>query len=126
MRRHRRWCASHILPPLTCLNSCEIEPPAPGVKYTEKDWNTKSTLTRNAYYFSKTLAEKAAWEFVENRSKDAFKLVVINPFVVIGPSHTATVNQSVKIVLDVFTGDMPRVEMTWGFVDVRYVTLLLF
>ncbi len=29
---------------------------------TEADWNTKSTLTRNPYYFSKTQAERAAWD----------------------------------------------------------------
>lgn len=32
--------------------------------YTEADWNEKSSLTRNPYYYSKTLAERAAWAFV--------------------------------------------------------------
>src|SRR5580692_5452091 len=31
---------------------------------TESDWNTRSTLERNAYYYSKTLAEKEGWRFV--------------------------------------------------------------
>lgn len=43
--------------------------------YTEEDWNTQSTLTRNPYYFSKTVAERAAWDFKRN-----FKLLVINVF----------------------------------------------
>jgi hypothetical protein len=33
--------------------------------YSERDWNTESTPTSGAYYLSKTLAEKAAWEFSE-------------------------------------------------------------
>ena len=28
---------------------------------TEADWNTKSSIARNPYYFSKALAEKEAW-----------------------------------------------------------------
>ena len=31
---------------------------------TEADWNTGSSLTRNPYYYSKTLAERAAWDFM--------------------------------------------------------------
>lgn len=38
---------------------------------------------------------------------------------IIGPSHTPTLNQSVKVVRDVYVGKMPRLEFTWGFVDVR-------
>jgi dihydroflavonol-4-reductase len=52
---------------------------------TEADWNVKSSLTRNPYYHSKTVAERAAWTFMDER-KPAFDLVVVNPFVVIGPS----------------------------------------
>ena len=51
--------------------------------YTEKDWNEKSTLKRNPYYYSKTLAEKAAWKFMDDNKPD-FSLVVINPFAVMG------------------------------------------
>ena len=32
---------------------------------TERDWNEKSSLDRNPYYYSKTLAERAAWDFVQ-------------------------------------------------------------
>ena len=30
---------------------------------SEADWNDKSSLTRNPCYYSKTLAECAAWDF---------------------------------------------------------------
>jgi dihydroflavonol-4-reductase len=39
--------------------------------YTEADWNTNSTLERIPFYFSKTLAEREAWSFVD-REKPCF------------------------------------------------------
>jgi dihydroflavonol-4-reductase len=88
---------------------------------TEADWNVKSSLERNPYYYSKTLAEKAAWDFVE-KEKPAFDLVVINPFLVIGPSHSAGINTSNQLFVDLLNGTYPGViNLTWGFVDVRDV-----
>ena len=88
---------------------------------TEADWNTKSTLRRNPYYLSKTLAERAAWEFMA-REKPGFDLVVINPFAVIGPSHSRAINTSVSLFPALLKGAYPAVmAMTWGFVDVRDV-----
>jgi dihydroflavonol-4-reductase len=88
---------------------------------TDADWNTTSSLTRNPYYYSKTLAERAAWEFME-REKPGFDLVVINPFLVIGPSHTSAINTSPRTLVDMLKGSYPAVmALTWGFVDVRDV-----
>lgn len=42
----------------------------PVKRYTEADWNTTSSLKRNPYYFSKTVAERAAWEFIEEHKDD--------------------------------------------------------
>ncbi|HNN95012.1 MAG TPA: SDR family oxidoreductase [Pseudomonadota bacterium] len=90
---------------------------------TEADWNTKSTLERNPYYLSKTLAEKAGWEFVE-KAKPGFDLVVINPFLVIGPSLSAAINTSPQMFIDLLRGAYPGVmSISWGFVDVRDVAL---
>jgi nucleoside-diphosphate-sugar epimerase len=52
--------------------------------FTEEDWNDEATpeTTDGAYYLSKTLAEKAAWEIAE---KEGFELVAINPTLVLGP-----------------------------------------
>jgi dihydroflavonol-4-reductase len=89
--------------------------------FTEADWNTQSSLTRNPYYYSKTMAERAAWQFME-REKPAFDLVVINPFLVIGPSHTASINTSTQILIDLMAGKYPAImAIDWGFVDVRDV-----
>jgi dihydroflavonol-4-reductase len=88
---------------------------------TEADWNTASSLTRNPYYHSKTLAERAAWEFMA-RETPGFDLVVINPMLVIGPSHSHAVNTSPRIFVDLLAGKYPAVmALTWGFVDVRDV-----
>lgn len=90
---------------------------------TEKDWNTKSTLDRNPYYLSKTLAEKEGWEFVA-QDKANFDLVVINPFLVIGPSYSPGINTSNQLFIDLMQGTYPGImNLTWGFVDVRDVAL---
>jgi dihydroflavonol-4-reductase len=88
---------------------------------TEADWNTQSSLTRNPYYFSKTMAERAAWDFME-KEKPAFDLIVINPFLVIGPAHTNAINTSNQTFVDMMLGKYPAVmALNWGFVDVRDV-----
>lgn len=95
------------------------EPPAHVL--TEDDWNTSSSLTRNPYYFSKVQAERAAHDFMA-REKPGFDLVVINPFLVIGPAHTAAINTSNQVLVDLIKGVYPVVmALEFGFVDVRDV-----
>jgi dihydroflavonol-4-reductase len=90
---------------------------------TEADWNTKSSLKRNPYYYSKTLAEKEGWAFIE-REKPRFDLVTINPFVTMGPSLSPGLNVSNQIFVDLLSGQYPGImRLTWGFVDVRDVAL---
>lgn len=84
----------------------------------EEDWNEKSSLTRNPYYFSKVQAEKAAWEI----AKSGLDLVVVNPVVVWGPSLTPGLNTSNKILADLLGGQYPGiVNVSWAMVDVRDV-----
>jgi dihydroflavonol-4-reductase len=90
---------------------------------TEADWNDKSSLTRNPYYFAKSEGERAAWAFMK-REKPGFDLVVINPFLVIGPSLTPGLNTSNQIIVEALTGVFPAImQLTWGMVDVRDVAL---
>lgn len=89
--------------------------------FTEEDWNEASSLKRNPYYYSKVLAEKAAWDFSEEDGV-GFELVVINPFMIIGPSLSPGLNSSNKILVDLLTGTYPGIlSLNWGFVDVRDV-----
>jgi dihydroflavonol-4-reductase len=97
----------------------------PSKVYTEADWNEMSSLTRNPYYYSKTLAEKAAWKFVEEKS-DKFDLVVINPFIVLGPALIPTqINESVHFYKQLLNGEMSigGLDLYFGIVDVRDVAL---
>ena len=95
--------------------------PDSGHTLTEADWNAKSSLDRNPYYYSKTLAEKSAWDFMAQR-KPLFDLVAINPFMVVGPSLTSALNTSNQIFVDLLKGTYPGIlSLTWGFVDVRDV-----
>ena len=88
---------------------------------TEDDWNTRSSLERNPYYYSKTLAERAAWDFVRQR-QPLFDLIAINPFLVVGPSLVPGLNTSNQVFVDLLKGTYPGiVGLTWGFVDVRDV-----
>lgn len=88
---------------------------------TEADWNTRSSLARNPYYFSKAEAERAAWKFMTDTNPH-FDLVVINPFFVIGPSLTPGLNASNQILADIVKGVYPGIlSLAWGFVDVRDV-----
>lgn len=92
-------------------------------KLTEADWNERSSLARNAYYYSKTLAEREAWRFAEEE-QPGFDVVVINPFMVVGPSIGPGLNTSNQVLVDLVKGAFPGiVSITWGFVDVRDVAL---
>ena len=88
---------------------------------TEADWNTKSSLNRNPYYYSKVLAEREAWKMVSHE-KAPFELVVINPYLVLGPSLSPGVNSSTQIFVNLASGAYPAIPaLSWGCVDVRDV-----
>lgn len=88
---------------------------------TESDWNERSSLSRNPYFYSKVVAERAAWEFMSSANRH-FDLVVINPFLVIGPSLTPGTNTSNQMFADLFAGTYPGIlDLTFSFVDVRDV-----
>lgn len=94
---------------------------APGEVLTEDVWNTSSTLDHQAYSFSKTEAEKAAWQMAEGKD---WKLVVVNPSFVLGPGLSdAHSSESFSVVRQLGDGTMktgaPPLEI--GMVDVRDV-----
>lgn len=106
---------------LTSSMAAVTDEPDSSQVLTEADWNEKSTLQRNPYYLSKTMAERAAWTFVE-RERPSFDLVAMNPFMIMGPSLGPGLNVSNKIVADLVNGVYPGIlSMTWGIVDVRDV-----
>ena len=53
---------------------------------TPEDWTDLNSKNISTYFKSKTLAEKAAWDFINNQSGDhSLELVSINPGGVFGP-----------------------------------------
>jgi len=107
---------------ITSSMAAVTDSPVNDYVYTEDDWNIDSSLTRNPYYYSKVLAEKAAWKWMtENTPK--FELVVINPSVVMGPEMNPTaLNTSNGMIVDFMTGKYPGIfQLGWGIVDVRDV-----
>lgn len=90
--------------------------------FTEQDW---SNLDANigAYSKSKTLAERAGWDFIhgpENRNK--MELVTINPPLILGPVPDKNFRTSVELVRTYLLGQVPGVgRIKMGLVDVRDV-----
>jgi dihydroflavonol-4-reductase len=90
--------------------------------YTEEDWSTTDGEI-SSYAKSKTLAEKAAWEFVENlEESNKFDLTVINPVAVTGPMLTSDIGSSNDFLLKLISGSMPACpKIHMGYIDVRDV-----
>ena len=90
--------------------------------YTEEDWSSVDGEI-SPYAKSKTLAEKAAWEFVENLEESKkFELTVINPVAVTGPMLTSDIGSSNDFLLKLISGSMPACpKIHMGYVDVRDV-----
>ncbi|NTW55993.1 MAG: aldehyde reductase [Chlorobiaceae bacterium] len=106
---------------LTSSIAAITDEPESSKVFTEEDWNTMSSLDRNPYYYSKTLAEHAAWDFIM-RTKPGFDLVVINPFLVLGPSLGPSISTSCETIRDLMVGVYPAImDLNWGIVDVRDV-----
>ena len=92
--------------------------------YDESDWsNTGEDSGITPYAKSKTLAEKAAWNFVEELDPDKkFDFTVINPVGVFGPMLTRDIGTSNSLVSRLINGELPACPAThMGYVDVRDV-----
>ncbi len=89
--------------------------------FSEKDWTDPNRRDISAYVKSKTLAERAAWDFIE-REGGALELAVVNPVAVFGPVLGPDYSTSIQIVQRLMDGSIPGIpRMTFGVVDVRDV-----
>ncbi|MDJ0787977.1 MAG: aldehyde reductase [Myxococcota bacterium] len=90
---------------------------------TEKDWSDADNHADcPPYPASKTLAEKAAWDFVADEGK-GLQLTAINPVGVYGPVLSDQVRASVGIVADLLAGKFPALpDVGVQLVDVRDVS----
>jgi nucleoside-diphosphate-sugar epimerase len=89
--------------------------------FTEEDWSDPDGDGVSAYAKSKTLAERAAWDFVERRGA-GLELAVVNPVAVLGPVLGPDVSTSIELVKRLLDGAMPGIpRVSFGIVDVRDV-----
>ena len=95
--------------------------PKPGAEFTEGDWTDPDMPGLAPYPRSKTIAERAAWDFM-NSEGGGTELTVINPTFILGPPLTAETGSSMYLIKAMFSGQMsiaPRHR--FGIVDVRDV-----
>jgi dihydroflavonol-4-reductase len=89
--------------------------------FDEHDWTDVEGAGLTAYAKSKTLAERAAWDFMA-REGGALELAVVNPVAVFGPVPGADVSTSIEIVKRMLDGALPALpRIVFGVVDVRDV-----
>ncbi|BGP57958.1 hypothetical protein JCM8202_002143 [Rhodotorula sphaerocarpa] len=124
---------------ITASFACIVEPKDPGTYvFTEKDWNEyspkqveekgKDVDGGQAYRASKTLAERAAWKFVETE-KPQFDIVTVQPPLIFGPvihqvASPDSLNTSVNNFYQFLVGKKSAEDAQTGFgsfVDVRDV-----
>lgn len=94
--------------------------PIAGRPFTEENW-TNLASSVSAYVKSKTLAERAAWDFIANQG-GALELAVVNPVGIFGPVLGPDHSTSTDFIGRLLDGAMPGLpRMLFGVVDVRDV-----
>ncbi|TFV58868.1 NAD-dependent epimerase/dehydratase family protein [Mycobacterium sp. PS03-16] len=93
-------------------------PKAGGAPYDETDW-TDTAARQSPYVKSKTLAERAAWDFVATAD---LELTVVNPVGIFGPVLGTEVASSVGLIQALLDGKPPVLpRASFAVVDVRDV-----
>lgn len=90
----------------------------------ERFFNTTSTVETNPYHYSKVRAEREAWAICERQNR--WKLVAINPGLILGPALTPSSDSGSLLLLDellrgYFFYGAP--DFAFTYVDVRDVAL---
>lgn len=89
--------------------------------FDETSWTDASSAAVQPYAKSKTLAERAAWDFIAQQG-GGLELAVINPVGVFGPVLGEDYSTSILIVRRLLDGSVPGCpKLTFGVVDVRDV-----
>jgi nucleoside-diphosphate-sugar epimerase len=89
--------------------------------FTEADWTNIDGGEMSAYTKSKTLAERAAWDFIAKEG-GGLELAIVNPVAVFGPVLGADYSASILLVQRLMDGALPGCpRLCFGVVDVRDV-----
>lgn len=95
--------------------------------FTQDDWTDTNNPEISTYTKSKTLAEQAAWQFInDNTAESNMELVCINPGAVFGPPLGKDITgQSMTMMQQMLKGKMPMLpNSAFPMVDVRDVATL--
>jgi nucleoside-diphosphate-sugar epimerase len=89
--------------------------------FSEENWTDPNRGNITAYVKSKTLAERAAWDFIA-REGGTLQLSVVNPVGVFGPVLGPDYSASIHLLKRLMEGAMPGIpRLSFGIVDVRDV-----
>lgn len=92
--------------------------------FDEQDWSDPTSADNSDYTRSKTLAERAAWDFVARDGRN-MELVAINPVAILGPVLAKDYSTSAELVLKLMNHDFPACpRIGFAIVDVRDVAWL--
>ena len=98
--------------------------PEKGRPFTEKNWTPldgKGGHYVSAYQKSKTIAEKAAWDFIENKGR-GLELSVVNPVGIFGPVMGKDFATSITLIQRLLNGALPGCpDLQFGIIDARDV-----
>lgn len=88
---------------------------------TEKDWTNIASGDVTPYAKSKTIAERAARDWIAKEG-EGMEFVSVNPVLVLGPVDSADFSPSVQPVKMLLNGSVPRApDVGFGVVDTRDV-----
>jgi dihydroflavonol-4-reductase len=97
------------------------------IKINKNSWTNVNAKNVTAYFKSKTLAEKSAWEFIKNQTGDTkLELVVVNPGPIYGPTLTGNLaGEAMDFFKKLITGKVPMLPQTSSVMsDVRDVATI--
>jgi len=87
----------------------------------ETMWSNPDGPDNTPYTKSKTIAERAAWDYMNGEGK-GLELAVINPTGILGPALSKDVSTSLEIPIRLMNGKTPGLpRLGFSFVDVRDV-----
>jgi nucleoside-diphosphate-sugar epimerase len=93
----------------------------PSKVFTEKDWSIPDGTNMTTYAKSKTLAERAAWDFIEKEGGN-LELSVVNPVSIFGPILDSSFSTSLEVIHRLMNGALQGcADLAWHIVDVRDV-----
>jgi dihydroflavonol-4-reductase len=95
-----------------------------GRELTEADWSDPANPKLTPYTRSKTIAERAAWDYMRQQGAEE-RLVTVQPGAIIGPLLGRDRSYSLQAVERMLTGRMPGLpRLGFSFIDVRDVAKL--